>query len=112
MQFTFEVPSDYGTLVGLALIGVPSAGAAGAGRDIDLSSDYALVGEASNTNSESDTTTVYDLTGTSGQITIVTDLSVVFSSLMSSHICGVTVAHNGIGGTILYLGIRLRYTQT
>ena len=111
-RFTFAVPADFGTLVSLDLIGIPSAGADGAGRDIDLSSDYALVGEASNTNSESDTTTTYDLTGTTGQITAVADLSVVFSSLAAGHVCGVAVTHNAIGGTIAYLGIRLRYTQT
>lgn len=90
---------------------MPTAGAAGAGRDIDLFSEYALLGENMATNAESDTTTVYDLTGTADEITAVLDLSVVFSSLAAGHFCGVQVDHNGIGGGIDYIGIRFIYTK-
>ena len=69
----------------------------------------ALVGEDAQINAESDTTTVYDLTGTSNQITEI-DISAVFSSLAAGHYCGIQIDHNGIGGTIEYIGIRIRYT--
>ena len=108
-RFTFKAPVDLVTVDSIVLIGIPTAGAAGAGKDIDLSSDYGALGEASNFHSESDTTTLYDLTGTSGQWTAVLDLTVVLSQLAADDYVGIFVDHNGIGGAIRYAGIRLRY---
>ena len=108
-NFTFFVPFDFSSVNSATLIGIPSAGAAGAGKDIDLSSEYATFGQASNANSEADTGTTYDLTGTSGEITEVVDLLVVLSSLAASDVVGINVDHNGIGGAIDYLGVKLNY---
>lgn len=110
-NWTFAIPLDFGELVSLEAIGIPSAGAAGAARDIDFNSNYALVGEAITANAESDTGTLYDLTGTSGEF-FAFDVSVVFSALQPGHICGLEIDHNGIGGNIEYVGIRLVYTPS
>lgn len=109
-NYTFYIPDDFGTLVSFKVIGIPSAGAAGAGKDIDLSSEYGTLGEASNFHSETDTTTVYDLTGTSGQLTEVLDLSVVLTSLAAGDFLGMQIDHMGIGGSIDYIGFKLIYT--
>ena len=109
-NFTFFIPADFSTLVSLHAIGIPSVGAAGVGKDIDLSSEYGTLGEASNFHSETDTTTVYDLTGTSGQLTQIVDLSIVLSSVSAGDYMGINIDHNGIGGAIDYLGIKLIYT--
>lgn len=108
-RFNFKAPHDFTTITALVLVGAPSAGAAGASKDIDLSSDYGGIGELTNVHSESDTATVYDLTGTSGEWTEI-DISGVFSSLAAGDFCGLQVNHMGIGGAIDYIGIRLRYT--
>jgi hypothetical protein len=108
-RFTFHAPDDFGTLIKLRLIGIPSAGAAGINRDIDLTSDYGGLGQAYNFYSETDTTTLYDLSGTSGEITEVVDLSIVFSNLAAGQHCGVLVDHNAIGGAVDYLGIEFSY---
>lgn len=108
-NFSFAIPEDFAQLISLELIGIPSAGAAQTGRDIDLISEYAAVGEASNLGSETDTTTVYDLSGTGGLITDVVDLSVVFAGVGAGDLCGVNIDHNALGGAIQYLGIRLVY---
>lgn len=101
------IPLSFVSLVSLDLIFIPTAAAAGAGKDIDLFSDYAAVGELSTTHSEADTTSVYNLgtTSTLGSI----DVSDIFSSLSANDHCGLQVKHNSIGGTNNYLGVVLRF---
>ncbi len=110
-RFNFQIPSDFGTLVSVELCGMVSAGAAGSGKDIDLASDYAAVGEIYNQHSESDTGTTYDFTGLTYMWARI-DLSPVFSALGAGDQCGVLVDHNGIGGTINYFGIILEYNKS
>lgn len=107
-RFTFSIPSDFVSLVSCDLIGIISTGAAGSGRDIDLSSDYGAIGEAYNIHTESDTTTTYDFTGKANQYASI-DISTVLSSLSAGDFVGVFVDHNAIGGSIDYIGIKLIY---
>jgi len=104
-NFTFQVPSDFNTLSKLVLIG--SANGTIVTQDIDLFSDYALVTELFNTNSEADTITTYSFTA---NIFTEIDISGVYSVLAADHICGLTVDHNAIGTTINYLGILMEYS--
>lgn len=106
-EFTFVVPQDFGTLISLEAICIPTGGADGPARSIDLNSEYALVGEAINTNAESDSL-LLNLTGTADTV-YTYDVSSVFSSLAANHSCGLEIDHNGIGGGIDYLGLRMRY---
>ncbi len=106
-RFSFHIPSDFQSLNSLQLIGAPTAGAAGAGKDIDLTSSYGAIGENAANHSESDLGTLYN-TGTT-DVWFGIDLSVVFSTLSASDFCGVMADHNSIGGSINYVGIVLNY---
>lgn len=108
-RFTFQIPEDLATLISLEAVGIPTAGAAGAARDIDLFSNYGAVGDLFNANAESDTGTTYDLTGTADRLTEVLDFAAVLSGAVPGDFCGVQVDHNGIGGAIEYLGLFITY---
>jgi len=107
-NFTFCVPSDFASLVSCEVVGIISTGAAGAAKDIDLSSDYGAVGEAYNIHSETDTTTTYDFTGKANQLASYS-IAPVLSALSAGDYVGFDIDHNGIGGAIDYIGIKLVY---
>jgi len=107
-EFNGTFPADFNSITKIAMIGFPSAGAAGAGKDIDIYSNYGAVGEAYNFNSESDTTTTYN-TGVANQF-FELDLSAIFTSPSANDFFGVQIDHQGIGGAIEYLGVLLEYT--
>ncbi len=107
-RFNVYFPTDFASISVLKLIGICSSGAAGSGKDIDLFSDYCGFDEDAQTHQESDTTTTYDFTG-KGNKRIEIDLSGVFSVAAPGDVGGVFVDHNGIGGSVDYLGIKLVY---
>lgn len=109
-NFEFRMPSDFLSIISLTVELTPSAGAAGSGKDIDLTSDYGTQGEAFNNHSETDTGTVYDFTGLTDTFSEI-DLSPVFTGLAANDICGVNIDHNGIGGAMDYYGIALTYRK-
>jgi hypothetical protein len=108
-RFNFRVPvfENTFTVLNLDLLFITSAGASGTGKDIDLFSEYAAVGEPSNQHTESSTTRSYNL-GAANAVNAI-DLKPVFTLLESGDSCGVEVDHNLIGGSLHYLGIRMRY---
>lgn len=106
-NFNFRVPYDYHNLVALELVGIPSTGASGSGKDIDLISQYGAVGQPYNNYSTTDTTSTYTV-GPVNQFWAF-DISAMFPNLSAGHYCGLYVKHNAIGGAINYLGVRLRY---
>lgn len=108
-NITFKIPDDFIALNSIYAIGQVTAGAAGSGKDIDLTSNYGTYGEAINQHSETDTTTTYDFTGFTNQNNNIIDLSVVLSSLSAGDIVGLNIDHNAIGGTIYYHGIIIKY---
>ena len=108
ITYGFSVPEDFGELVSLEMIGIPSVGAAASGQNIDLFSDYGGIGEAITEHSEAEIATAYDFTGLSLKFATI-DVSVVFVSLAAGDICGLTIDHQNIGGTIGYKGIKLVY---
>ncbi len=105
----FHVPHDFTAISALELIGIVGSGAAGSGKDIDLYSEHGAPGEAYDTHTEADTTSTYDLTGKT-DVLHPFDISGVFSAIAAGDYCGFSLDHNTIGGSIYYLGIRLRYT--
>lgn len=109
-NFEFRVPGDFLSIISLELELTPSAGAAGSGKDIDLSSDYGTRGDAFNNHSETDLGTTYDFTGLTNKFTSI-DLASVFSNIAANDICGVNVDHNSIGGLMSYYGIALSYRK-
>ena len=107
-NFEFHIPYDFASLVEIALKFIPDANSDGPGQDVDLTSDYAAVGQNKSTHSETDTTSTYDL-GTVGNVEEL-DLSGVFNSLSPGDSCGVNVANN-TAGNIDAIGLRLRYSK-
>ncbi len=106
-NFAFSIPADFVSLVTISAVFITTAGAAGAGKDIDLASDYGIIGQNFAFNSEIDTSTVFNL-GASNDINEIS-LATVFTSLAASQFCGVNISHNGIGGSLDYLFINLVY---
>lgn len=106
--FSFRVPNSAQAVLAVELIGYPTAGATGAGKDIDLSSEYGAVGELKNLHAEVDNTTTYTIPAADTLWAL--DLTTVLSAVAAGDSAGVLVTHNAIGGTNRYLGIRLRYS--
>lgn len=103
-RFPFTVPPDFSVFVEAYIERIPAASFAG--KPITLESDYALIGESFQTNSELDNTTLYS--GTVNQWGKL-DLSTVLSNLQAGHIGGVTVTHVVVGTTVYYGRLVLRY---
>lgn len=106
LDIGWMIPDDFKDLVSLHILMSP--GATNASADIDLASNYGVVGEPLNQHSETNTTIVYSLTV---DITVALDVASVFSSLSPGDLCGLTLDLNAIGGTAHFIGSRLRYTR-
>ncbi len=106
-RYDFFAPHDFVELIDVVIIFIPSAGAAGTGKDMDFFSDYGAKGEVFNNHSESNTTGSHN----TGTVNVIGEQNVssVFSSLSANDYCGVQMDHNAIGGSMEHLGIRLRY---
>lgn len=106
-NFTFSIPSDFNNLDSMHLIYIPNALAAGPGKDIDFYSNYASIGEDSQTHTESETTQTWTIS--TANFIGSFEIQQVFTNITAGDFCGVEVDHNNIGGTVYYLGIRLIY---
>ena len=107
-RHNFWVPVDFTTITALEAIAINS-GVTVASGDIDLFSEYGAVGQDFDTHAESDLAFTRSFTGTDQQIVNI-DLTSVFTSLAAGDYCGVQIDHNGLGGTLGYIGIRLKYS--
>lgn len=105
-RFNFYVPADFNALVAIELIGVPAA--TNAAANIDLVSEYGAVGEGAANHTQTDTTSTYALVA---NVLKAISLAGIFSSLAAGDLAGVSVSHTALGGSVDYLGIRLRYTR-
>jgi len=103
---SFQIPNDWKSTVNIKMIGIISAGAAGAAKNIDFFTMYATIGTAYNTFSQSDIVSTYALVA--NQVTAF-NLNALFTNIAADMVCGVNVKHNAIGGVIDYLGIELEY---
>lgn len=108
-NFEFAIPDDFNALVSLEMIMAPTAGAAGSGKDVDLSSTYGAIGEVTNFHAETDTSSTYDF-GTSLTFAAI-DVSGVFTNLAAGDICGLEWDNNGVGGATYHYYIKLVYTR-
>lgn len=104
VNITFEFPDDFTTLQELCVVGIPVS--TFVAKDIDLTSDYAALGELYNNHQGSDTTTTYS--GTADTI-LEYDATALFGSASAGDYAGLMIKHNAIGATIRYLGLRMRY---
>ena len=106
-NFNFYVPLDFTTITDVNLIGFCSAGAAGVGRTIDLTSEYTDGdGELYNQYTETPLTQVYDFTGKTNR-RIKIDLIPALSNIVPGSEGGVYVKHVIVGGDIFYTGIEI-----
>jgi len=109
-EISFAVPPEAVSILSAKLIGIPSVGAAGSGKDIDVSSEYSALDESRTTHIESDTTSTYDFTGKANQTITIKDLISILTNVTGGDFVGVSINHNSIGGAIDYLGVRLTYS--
>jgi hypothetical protein len=107
-QTNFAIPDDFGSLVSLEMVGIISAQITA--QNIDLASDYAGDGEDAQTHSEADA--AFTVTSALANEMFFYDISSVFNSLAAGDVCGINVAHQTIGATIVYLFVKLVYTPT
>lgn len=107
-RFPFCIPSDFVSAVSLSLIMAASGGAVGASKDIDLYSDYGNLGESVNQHSQSDTTSLYTLSGPDTWEAF--DILPLFSSIVAGDQCGIFVDCKGIGGAIYIKTVDLVYS--
>lgn len=108
-EFAFMVPADLASLTSAKLIGIVQAGAALGGRDIDLLTQFAAVGELFNFNGAVDSSTVYDFSaGTNNLVEI--DFTALLAGAAPGDFGGLQVIHNAIGGAVIYLGTVLTYS--
>ncbi len=104
---SFIVPDDFTSLTSLLLIGYPDSGAAGASKDIDLTSNYGGNGQSKTTHNETDTSSTFNLG--SENVFFELDMSSVFSSLAAGDRCGLRIQHNTVGGNVDYIRLELQY---
>lgn len=104
LNLTFHVPADFVTLVSLKVFFIANGNVVA--ETIDLNSDYGLLGQVLDFNSESDLGSALNA---STDTIEEKDISSVFSSLLPNHICGLTWKNNSVGTGINILGIELRY---
>jgi len=108
-RFNFYVPKNFTGALTVKLIGYPVSGAGGTGKDIDLTGEYTNSAGASSTQyTFSDTTSTYN-TG-SDDTRLELDITSLFSNITNGTDAGILVDHNGIGGTINYLGVEVTST--
>lgn len=107
-NFNFCVPSDFGSLVSLVALGIPSVGAAGPARVFDLSSTYGVAPDSAFDSIVESGSIQLDLTGRADIWTNI-DLSSVVTQLAADVFGGVNINHQAIGGAIDYVELRLFY---
>ncbi len=106
-NFNIIIPEDFSSLESATAVGIVGAGASGTGKDIDLNSNCGKKDQLYNSRLESDTSSTYTIPATNTLFEL--DISNVLSNISQGDYCGINVDHNGIGGAINYLGLKLRY---
>lgn len=108
---TFRLGSRFAGLVLVEVLGVPSVEASTTDQDIDVRVDHAGPLEAVEAHTASDTTTLYDLAGLAGAVTVIAEVAHLVTAPAAGHLVAVQVRHNGTAGPIDYLGVRVVYAQ-
>ena len=103
---TFPIPCDFDHFHCLSLVCIPTI--TGSGKNIQLTSSYAGVGEAKDTHEEEELALTYDV-----EADVIThiDISPVFNYVSAGDMCGLVVG-NYTGSPLKLLGIRMVYHKT
>lgn len=109
-SFNFKVPFDFVSLIEITAQMFVESGAVGTGKNIDLSSNYCAIGEVYSTHGQSDTVSTYNLGSVADGLAEIS-LASVFNSpgIGAGDICGVNITHSALGGSVNYVGLRLKY---
>ncbi len=104
-QFAFRVPSDFAALTSAEIIIIPAVTEATA--NIDVNSDYAAVGEAYNTHSESEVAATYNIV--TNQLFSI-DISGVLSAIAANDLVGIKLQIGSTNYDLYTLGISFKYS--
>tara|TARA_Y100000310_G_scaffold84594_1_gene81490 strand:- start:5135 stop:5569 length:435 start_codon:yes stop_codon:yes gene_type:complete len=103
-RMTFQVPTDFTSIVAAELIVIPAE--TEAANNWDIYSDYAGTGESAITHSENDTATTYN--SVDNQIFAI-DLSGILSALAANDFVGIKFVMQDNAHDAKVLGVRFRY---
>lgn len=103
-RFTFDIPNDFHAWVSLVLLIIPRATVAAA--NIDLTSDYASIGELYTANTETNTSATYNLTV--NQLFGIA-LTTVLTGAVAGDRVGILVSNTGVTSGYDTVGIKGEY---
>lgn len=107
-RFTMKIPDDYASTVSFELRGFISSGAAGSGKDIDITSQNCKKDEDYNIHEDSDTATSYDFSGKANKLWFI-NVAPVATTIEAGDTISFFIDHNGIGGAVYYTELSLTY---
>jgi hypothetical protein len=108
-RLNFYVPKDFLGSITVKVIGYPTSGAGGTGKDIDIIGEYTTgVGLSATQYTFSDTTSTYDLGSDDTRTEI--DITSLFTNLTARSEGGFLWDNNGIGGPFNIVGIEITNT--
>jgi hypothetical protein len=102
---SFYVPLDFTAIVDAVVVTIPNCTEANA--DWDTASSYGTAGQASNTHTDADTGSTYNVT--SGQLYEV-DIAGILSSIVAGDFVGVRLTNKNSAHDVFVVGIRFKYT--
>lgn len=108
-NFNIRAPFDFVTLISCQAIFF-NRSASNDGNLIDIESNYGALGEQADNTIESDTLNVTFSTFPVERLGAL-DLSSILTSLAAGDFVGINIDHNGLGGSLDYIGLLLRYTN-
>jgi len=107
-QLSIYVPIDARSITSIKARFFVSSGAAGSGKDIDITTYYCEVGEPYNQYSQNDTTSTYDFTGYDDKL-FELDITNLFTDIVAGMSGTINWDNNNIGGNLYMRKIIVNY---
>jgi hypothetical protein len=104
INFSFVFPPDFVSIVSLIAVCIPASTVPAA--NIDITSNYAAIGELHTANTETDTTATYALVA---DTFFGVDLAPVFTGAVAGDQAGILLDHTGTGN-VDYIAVELVYS--
>ena len=108
--WVFRMPANYDTFVSCSIGAIPSAGAAGASKQMDYYLAYGADGESKTLNLNSNTA-LRNLTGYTDELYTHVIPSAMFTGVLAGDWCCFEIDHTSVGGTVGYLALQFTYTS-
>lgn len=109
-RLPINVPSSARVISSVKIRFFVASGAAGSGRNIDLTTEYCSVGNSYNQYTQSDTTSTYDFTGLTDKLTEL-DVTSLFTNLAAGMAGTILLNNNAIGGNLYLTGVIINYLE-